>query len=81
MRYVETTLVVEGALDETGTFFDYAILDLYERELEREAEATGAHMALYKLDHYHAPDVPECQCIQHATDLRPAREWNAPLPN
>jgi len=80
MSYVEATVIVEGALDETRVFGegDAEKLDDFEAEVE-EAAKDGLATELYVLRHDHEPLTEgdeDCACAQYLTDHLPARSWN-----
>jgi hypothetical protein len=69
--YIESWVVVDGALEEEATFHDwnvfvdwaYDTLDYYRRD--------GLPCEIYKIEHYHDDDVDECACAQYIDDHRP----------
>jgi hypothetical protein len=72
--YAETSVIVDGALEESETFFDYALLDEYVDSVREDAEGHGYPTELYILWHDHKP--AECECIQYVQDHKPAHSWN-----
>jgi hypothetical protein len=71
--FIETTLIVEGVVDEVTVFEDDDELDKYIERLEAERERIQAETEwqVYVLRHDHAPDI-ECECAQYEQDHRPA---------
>lgn len=72
-RFTNVDLICEGALERSEIF---ATRDEAETFATNElaayaAEAPGASVDIFLLDHEHEPEVDECSCAQYVTDGRP----------
>lgn len=72
--YAEVSVVVDGALEESETFYDETPLSEYVESIRQEAEGHGYPTEVYVLYHDHSPS--ECECAQYVTDHHPAYSWN-----
>lgn len=80
--FVDVTVIVDGAVDETATIFDSALLDLFHNEVSEDAKAHGYHTEVYELWHDHPlfdddGEAIDCECIQFETHHHPIKEYNA----
>lgn len=70
MAFAEVTVVVDGAVEETATFYDYAILTEFVNEVEDDARGHGYRTEIYVQYHDHE-DEGECECAQFEQDHSP----------
>lgn len=68
--YATTDLVIEGALEESETFYDETLLREYVYRLREELAGDGVNGALYVIWHEHEPTL-ECLCVQYLQDHQP----------
>ena len=76
MTYADVSVVVDGALEESASFYDYAVLDAFIQTIREEAEGDGYRTEVYVLLHDHSPDVEECACSQYVQDHNPEYVFN-----
>ncbi len=69
MTYSEVTTIVDGAVDEEATFFDYLLQDKYIEEVKADALGHGYPTDIFVM--YHEHDPSECECIQDLHDYSP----------
>lgn len=72
--YVEVSVVVDGALEETETFRDESLMLDYVRTVQDEANGHGYRTEVYVLEHDHEP--ADCSCVQYVQDHRPRWTFN-----
>jgi hypothetical protein len=74
--HADVSVVVDGALEEDETFFDYALMEQYLSEVEADAVDHGYLTEVYVVWHDHEPG--DCDCIQYLTDHHPTYTYNGP---
>ena len=71
--YIETSLVIDGCLDEDQVFYDHDSLEAYITSLEadyNQASQPGI-WELFIIEHDHPMTEEECYCIQYLTSHKP----------
>ncbi len=76
--YLDASVVVDGALEEDSTFYDYLFFEEWLRGVEEDAESHGYLTEIYVVEHAHSvEDGADCACVQYLTDHHPYRTFNA----
>lgn len=78
--YIDVSVVVNGALEESDTFLDYLVFEDWLESLKADAESHGYLTEVYAVEHDHPLSEDECTCVQYLTDHHPAYIFNGPVP-
>lgn len=73
MTYAEVVVVVDGSIEETEIFHDYALEAEYIAQIEEEAMGHGYPVEVFIAYHEHAVSI---ECPQLATSNAPAYSFN-----
>lgn len=74
--FAEVTVIVDGALEETAIFYDYAVQAAWMEDLKADAMDHGYPTEVFVVEHDHAVTVEECVCVQYRTDHKPVWSHN-----
>ncbi len=69
--HATVTTLVDGALDEEHTFYDYLVLDEYLTSLLTDLQGEGYDAEVYILHHDAHVVGAECECAQYSQDHTP----------
>jgi len=73
--YAEVTVIVDGALEESQTFHDEALMRDFIDTIREEAEGHGYLTEVFVMYHDHADGI-DCECAQYVTDHHPTYTYN-----
>ena len=71
MTYADVSVIVDGALDESETFFDCLVMGEYLESIQSEAKSHGYPTSVFVLYHEHEETDEGCDCIQYLQDHHP----------
>ena len=74
--YTEVDTIVEGALENSETFFDTGTLDAHLSEIADGASRITNLVQVYVIDHDHDMTDDECECASYMTDHHPLFTYN-----